>query len=467
MPPSSKSQTPLSSLCQIKRRLVNQLRSLEKLGDGSDYCKVRKSDEMIKNKLMEGMRYLDKFLMDEDTVDFPNRYLLEESTCDNDKPLQSSEIKLCSKPTFAMGCVGQGQESANVWNLIENYTAACSASTTTTTDLPDVKSDDHKNNIFNGTCQFCYTKGSLIEDHKANAIVCKACCVIVEEMFDHGPEWRQCNNDDNRGEGMNRCSGPVNFFFPKSSQGTIMTGSTNSRLKRKQKWNYMVYKERSLNNVFERISKTCSANGIPKIVADSAKTYYKRLNDCKHKNGINAGKQIIIRGENRISIIAACVYLACKINHHARSVKEIADYFNISDKKVTKGIKQYDKIIKNSDEQSMMYEDISDTPEDYIRRHCPKLGIRPNSTERAVIIASNCCRMKLASDHNPQSIAAGAIMLLVQNYGLDIEKKRIADVFDTSEVTICKIYHKIHKFVEALVDNEITDYIIKEFKING
>ncbi len=157
--------------------------------------------------------------------------------------------------------------------------------------------------------------------------MCSSCGVINEELIDSGPEWRQYNNDDSRGEGVNRCGCPSNFFFPKSSQGTIIVGSTTSRVKRKQKWNSMVYKERSLNQVFEQISKICSANKIPQIVVDSAKILYKKISDCRHKSGTNAGKQIIIRGENRTSIIAACVYKACEMNKYPKNAKDIAEIF--------------------------------------------------------------------------------------------------------------------------------------------
>jgi len=228
----------------------------------------------------------------------------------------------------------------------------------------------------------------------------------------------------------------------------------------------MVYKERSLNQVFEYISEVCSNNNIPKIIVDSAKILYKKISDCKHKYGSNVGKQIIIRGENRVSIIAACVFKACEMNKNPRSVKEIAKYFDLDEKKVTRGNKQFEKIIKNTDDNILQVDNLgTSTAEDYIRRHCPK--INKENTETAVRISNNCCRMKLASDHNPQSIAAGSILVMVNYCDLNIDKKDIAKLFGTSDVTISKIYNKIVKYVEALVDDDATDYLIEKFKING
>ncbi len=394
---------------------------------------------------------------------FPNALLLDESIfCKNEKtttkiPEQKQEIN--------------NEKDENIWDMLnrirkENESESLDNLTTESDSYDNTESDKK---IETKLCTGC--KGVLIEDQQASAMVCSECGMINEELLDHGPEWRQYNNDDNRGEGVNRCGCPSNFFFPKSSQGTIMAGSSNSRLKRKQKWNSMVYKERSLNQVFELISQICSKNNIPKIIVDDAKIFYKNLSDCKHKNGANVGKQIIIRGDNRISIIAACIFKACEKNKNPRNTKEIAEFFGLDEKKVTKGNKQFDKIMKNADDRSLMVENLirdnDDTAEDWIRRHCPKLKISKENTNIAVKIAQNCCKMKLASDHNPQSIAAGSILVTVEYCGLNIDKKYIAKLFKTSDVTISKIYNKIAPFTQALVDDAATEHLIKKFKING
>lgn len=403
---------------------------------------------------------------------FPNALLVEDSS------IQNIDNKLVSKNNDSESNIME-EKSEDIWDILnkikkENNSESFDALTTdsdikTDTCEETIDSDDYIDSIAHIICKGCGTKGTLIEDQHTSVIVCSECGMVNEELLDHGPEWRQYNNDDNRGEGVNRCGCPSNPFFPKSSQGTIMVGTGNNRLKRKQKWNSMVYRERSLNQVFEYISMYCSKNHIPRIIVDSAKILYKKLSDCKHKSGPNIGKQIIIRGDNRLSIIAACVFKACEMNKNPRNVKEIAEIFELDEKKVTKGIKQFDRIMKNADDNNNIIFDQFDTntAEDYIRRHCPKLKINKSDTDMAVKISQNCCKMKLASDHNPQSIAAGSILVMVQFLELDIEKKDIAKLFGTSDVTIGTIYNKIAPYAEALVDDDATDYIIKKFKING
>jgi len=75
--------------------------------------------------------------------------------------------------------------------------------------------------------------------------------------------------------------------------------------------------------------------------------------------------------------------------------------------------------------------------------------------------------MKLASDHNPQSVAAGSILVMVEYCDKNVEKKNIAKLFKTSDVTISKIYNKIAPFANALVSDAATEHLIQKFKING
>lgn len=387
---------------------------------------------------------------------FPNALLMEEFIANKNTDDENIQNK------------DKNDNYEDIWNIIDKINKDDYSESLDSLSTESSTSEDKRSKEQNNQCKECRLKGTLIYDQHMYSIVCTVCGIINEQLLDYGPEWRNYHNDDNRSEGINRCGCPSSFFFPKSSQGTIMTGTNNSRLKRKQKWNSMVYKERSLNQVFEYITSVCSKNNIPKIIIDTAKILYKKISDCKHKTGVNMGKQIIIRGKNRISIIAACVFKACEMNSSPRSIKEIAKYFDLDEKKVTKGNKHFEKIMKNVDDKFINMDHFnSHTAEDYIRRHCSKLKINKNDTNLAITIAHNCGRMKLVPDHNPQSIAAGSILLMSYHLNKNIDKKNIATLFGTSDVTISKIYNKLLPYLDALVDNEATTYIIKKFRING
>jgi transcription initiation factor TFIIIB Brf1 subunit/transcription initiation factor TFIIB len=248
-----------------------------------------------------------------------------------------------------------------------------------------------------------------------------------------------------------------------------MSRCGNSRLKRKQKWNATVYKERNLTKEFDYITQICASNGISKSIIDTARIMYKKVSDARHSSGKNQGCAMIIRGENRVSIMAVCVSKSCETNKEPRSNEEIAEMFGLDAKKMTKGKNTLDKMRKKCMDNDLIIFDRLHvcTPEDYVRFHCKKLKVTDKDTDMAVRISTNCCKMKIATDHNAQSVAASSILAMVDYQNLDVDKRDISKLSRTSEVTITKIYGKIVPFIEALVDNDATDHIINVFKING
>ena len=99
----------------------------------------------------------------------------------------------------------------------------------------------------------------------------------------------------------------------------------------------MPYKERSLYKVFNDIDSKCITNELPRIIATTAKSLYKIISETK-----------ISRGSNRIGVIAACVYNACKECSVPRTINELSELFGIDSKVMTKGCKKYTEIMRIS-----------------------------------------------------------------------------------------------------------------------
>ena len=157
-------------------------------------------------------------------------------------------------------------------------------------------------------CDNC-NSDDIIEDTSQGILVCRSCGQVVSNLMDSGAEWSQYN-DDNKKD-MNRCSHPISQLLPQSSTATTISGTCSSRIKTLHGWSAMPYKERSLNEVFKIIQKKCIHGKIVKCIEDDAKIMYKNISNCKHINGKNIGKSVIIRGKNRTSVIAACILFAC------------------------------------------------------------------------------------------------------------------------------------------------------------
>ena len=260
--------------------------------------------DIKKQKFIEAFKRLDDFERNHK----PNMALLD--TFPNGLLIESSMINKSrkNKPIERKNEPQENDNDNDVWNILNKMKREHeSESLENLTETDDIDEVDKFSK-----CTSCNKVGTLIEDCHDGVVVCLNCGMVNNKLVDYGAEWRSYNNDDNRGEGMNRCGCPTNFFFPKSSQGTIVVGTRNSRLRRKQTWIGTVYKERSLSQVFNYITKICVKNNISKIIIDTAKTLYQKISNCKYKGGKNDGKQIIIRGDNRKSVIANCVHKACE-----------------------------------------------------------------------------------------------------------------------------------------------------------
>ena len=221
----------------------------------------------------------------------------------------------------------------------------------------------------------------------------------------------------------------------------------------------MPYREKSLLEVLERIQSKCKKYIITQSIIDSAKILYKKVSDCKHTKGKRKGKNMIMRCINRRSMIAACVFYACKLQKEPRSPKEIADIYDLEIKHVNRGCR---KFIDYIDLSTIFYEIKSSQSSDFIERFAKKLNIDKQYINIAKDISLNIHKLGLASTHEPPSVAAGCILLVANMYHVDINKKQISDIFGISDVTISKTYRKIYPYHKIIMNNKVTDLILEK-----
>jgi hypothetical protein len=293
----------------------------------------------------------------------------------------------------------------------------------------------------------------LIIDNTKGYLVCQDCAVINEEFLDKNIEF---SNEQN---GTSRYGCPSNYFFPKSALGTKINAKGYNRVAILQRQGQMPYREKSLLEVLERIQSKCKKYIITQSIIDSAKILYKKVSDCKHTKGKRKGKNMIMRCINRRSMIAACVFYACKLQKEPRSPKEIADIYDLEIKHVNRGCR---KFIDYIDLSTIFYEIKSSQSSDFIERFAKKLNIDKQYISAAKDISLNIHKLGLASTHEPPSVAAGCILLVANMYHVDINKKQISDIFGISDVTISKTYRKIYPYHKIIMNNKVTELILEK-----
>ena len=300
-------------------------------------------------------------------------------------------------------------------------------------------------------CPTCHTGEHIILDNIDGLVVCSKCGNVIEySVFDHTPEWKTFEDSTTNG----RCGAPINNLLPSTSMGTYIGGKSNHKLKMLQNWCSVPSHERSLSIVFNTIRKICENNGLDKCIEDDAKILYKKASEYRDENHVykNDKVSLIIRRKNRIGLISACIYYACKRYNCAKSIKEISNIFGIEPKCVNKGCKNFIKYTKHLKED---YSTSISVPSQYVTRFCKKLNIDQKYINEIIIMTEKIQKMNTITSHTPLSIASACVLrCLLQHNITHITKNDISNVFGLSEVTIIKTYNHLNKYNDIL-DNDI------------
>ena len=97
------------------------------------------------------------------------------------------------------------------------------------------------------------------------------------------------------------------------------------------------------------------------------------------------------RGFNRDGVIAASVYISCRMHNYPRTAKEIATIFNLDPTAATKGCKNAVQILNTFESQlddSQKTKFCKTKPVSFIERYCSKLNINSELTKLCKFIAN-------------------------------------------------------------------------------
>jgi transcription initiation factor TFIIB len=280
------------------------------------------------------------------------------------------------------------------------------------------------------------------------------CGVIFKDSLDTSAEWRYYGADDNQSGDPTRCGMPINPLLKESSFGCKVICQPRSsyemrKIRRYTEWQSMPYKEKSQYDEFQRITIIAHNSGLPKMLIDDAMRYHKKISETK-----------TFRGLNRDGIIAASIYVACRVNSCPRTAKEIAAIFNLDNTSATKGCKNALSII-NGIEHDMENNDkialCKTTPISFIERYCSKLSINIELTNVCKFIALRIEKQNLIPENTPHSIAAGIVYFVAQTCNINITKKNVNAVSEISEVTINKCFKKLETLIHELIPPKIIE----------
>ena len=353
------------------------------------------------------------------------------------------------------GRLSAPKEITKMWNLFEEEIGGDTNSDSKKSQLECIYRSDattDKNAGDNDVCSACKTL-LFIGDEGFLSCPNKKCGIIYKDNLDLGAEWRFYGADDNQSSDPTRCGMPINPLLKESSYSckVLCPGKVsheNWKLKRYTAWQSMPYKEKSQYDEFQLITIISQNAGISKMIIDEATRFHKIISESQ-----------TFRGLNRDGIIAASIYISCRVNDFPRTAKEIADIFNLDNTSATRGCKNALSIINDIEHANGQSDGIiklsKTTPLSFIDRYCSKLMINNELTMLCKFLATKIEKLNLIPENTPHSIAGGIIYFVSQVCNLNIPKSTINNISKISEVTINKCYKKLEKHKTELIPAKI------------
>jgi transcription initiation factor TFIIIB Brf1 subunit/transcription initiation factor TFIIB len=229
-------------------------------------------------------------------------------------------------------------------------------------------------------------------------------------------------------------------------------GKNMYRIRRFHTWNAMPYRERSLLQIFDRLSLIATNYGMSASILEETKEMYVTLHELCDRRGLT-----------RDAVLASCLYTALKQAQTPRKPKEVADMFNLSTATFTKALKFFQEIFALAEQKGVLKKRTVDTTygstkaEDYVSLPISKLQI-PRAKAAAVEAAARAIatlteREGYSVENVPPSLAAGCVAFVLSNMeGVDASVADVARAADVSVATLQKCLRRLENHKEVLLE---------------
>jgi len=273
----------------------------------------------------------------------------------------------------------------------------------------------------------------LVYDSQKGEVVCNECGLIVEEkIVDTGQEGGgQFDKSEKRGRGgapisMQKYDKGLTTNVGEISDIYKLEAGQTRKFLRLKKWQERVSTsiERNLRLAMAELRRVASFLNLPSVIRDEASRVYNYV--------LQRG---LVRGRSMESVIAACIYAACRSYNIPRTLDEIGEASDVERKEIGR---TYRFIVRK-----LKIKVTPSSPKDYISRFASILHLSPKTQNEALKILRKADVSELTSGRGPAGIAAAALYVAAL---LNDEKKtqrEVADVAGITEVTIRNRYKEL------------------------
>jgi transcription initiation factor TFIIB len=278
-------------------------------------------------------------------------------------------------------------------------------------------------------------------------------------MIDHGAEWRAFSNDER--EKKSRVGAPLTLtmhdkglstnidYRDVDAHGKVLPPNKREQAKMLRKWHSHMRAnssiDRNLTRALYELERICSQLNLSRSVKDRAAFIYR-----------NAIKQNLIRGRSIESMIAACIYTACRYRSIPILYEDIIMVSRVNKKDLHRCYRLiYDqlqkdklKISPDSGKHTSAKTIIPlNSPKNFLSRYSAELGLSPQTQLLASKILDYAMRLRILGGKDPSGLAAAALYIAAIKNN---EKKTQRDVATVASITEVTVRNRYKDLVAAL-----------------
>ncbi|OMO73249.1 Transcription factor TFIIB [Corchorus capsularis] len=280
-------------------------------------------------------------------------------------------------------------------------------------------------------CLQCEKPTGIIIDHEAGERICSECgCSLLESSMEIDSAESETLLQSDSTEELETDPNPV---FDFENYSTIPNNIPNQasddhKIVKKPRRGYKL-----IGIMADRLGQISEIKDKDRAeIKDRAREIYNKVNDFK-----------TCRGRSLNSILAACLFIACRELELPSTLKELSDVAN----KVPK--KDINRAVECIKSKLVVETGGGVQPKQLVKRYCAKLGMQEKDI-KAVLYAQNKSE-ELDIRRSPKSVVAAIIYMIIQLSDHQVHIKDIAMATEVTELTIRKSYKEVYRHALKLI----------------
>ncbi len=282
---------------------------------------------------------------------------------------------------------------------------------------------------------------NFITDHNSGEVVCNKCGIVsTTKVLNRNAEWRAYTGEEQANR--SRVGSPTSFAIhdkglpttievsDRDARGRTLTATQRAEMYKLRKIQTRTVLNtaygRNLSKAMGILDRTVDRLHLPNPVKEKAALTYRQALEAD-----------VLRGRSISEIMAASLYMACRLMDAPRSLKEIVE---------ASGVRKHDlarsyRLLLNELNVKVPVQD----PKRCVSKIASRVGVSMQTQLKAAELLDEARRKGITAGKNPMGLAAAALYLACTIVGERKSQEDLAQAANCTEVTVRYRYKGLKK----------------------